>query len=129
MTAGIMTLDFLKRNKQQVYRKIDRLGLMARKGLTKLFADSGIPCQVTGVGSIFLTHFGKTAVLNASDVAKSNRELQREYHLALMANHGIFILPTKMAAISFAHEKRDIEKLLNATEKIITNTNLFKQFA
>jgi glutamate-1-semialdehyde aminotransferase len=46
-----------------------------------------------------------------------------------MANHGIFILPTKMAAISFAHEKRDIEKLLNATEKIITNTNLFKQFA
>jgi glutamate-1-semialdehyde 2,1-aminomutase len=129
MTAGIMTLDFLKRNKQQVYRKIDRLGRMARKGLTKLFADSGIPCQVTGVGSIFLTHFGTATILNASDVAKSDRDLQRDYHLALMANHGIFFLPTKMAAISFAHEERDIEKLLDATEKIITNTSLFKQFA
>ena len=129
MTAGLMTLDFLKRNKQQVYRKIDRLGGMARKGLTNLFADSGIPCQVTGVGSIFSTHFGTTTILNASDVAKSNRDLLREYHLALMANYGIFFLPTKMAALSFAHEEGDIQKLLDATEKIITNTNLFKESA
>ena len=129
MTAGVMTLDFLKRNKQQVYRKIDRLGGMARKGLTNLFADSGIPCQVTGVGSIFSTHFGTTTILNASDVAKSNRNLLREYHLALMANYGIFFLPTKMAALSFAHEEGDIQKLLDATEKIITNTNIFKESA
>ena len=129
MIAGLMTLDFVKRNRQQVYRKIDRLGGMARKGLAKLFADSGIPCEVTGAGSLFLTHFSTTAVLNASDVAKSNRELLRGYHLALMANHGIFFLPTKMAALSFAHEESDIEKLLDATEKIITNTKLFKQFA
>jgi len=127
MTAGLMTLDFLKRNKRQVYRKIDRLGGMARKGLTDLFADSGIPCQVTGVGSIFSTHFGTTAILNASDVAKSNRDLLRKYHLDLMANYGIFFLPTKMAALSFAHEERDIQKLLDATENIITSTNLLKE--
>ncbi|HEX2170756.1 MAG TPA: aspartate aminotransferase family protein [Nitrososphaera sp.] len=127
MTAGLMTLDFLKRNKRQVYRKIDRLGAMARKGLTDLFADSGIPCQVTGVGSIFSTHFGTTAILNASDVAKSNRDLLRKYHLALMANYGIFFLPTKMAALSFAHEERDIQKLLDATENIIMSTNLLKE--
>jgi glutamate-1-semialdehyde 2,1-aminomutase len=129
MIAGLMTLDFLKRNKQQVYRKIDKLGGMARKGLTNLFADSGIPCQVTGVGSIFSTHFGTTTILNASDVAKSNRNLLREYHLALMANFGIFFLPTKMAALSFAHKEGDIQKLLDATEKIITNTNIFKESA
>jgi glutamate-1-semialdehyde 2,1-aminomutase len=129
MTAGLMTLDFLKRNRQQVYRKIDRLGRMARKGLTNIFAGSGIPCQVTGVGSIFSTHFGTTTILNASDVAKSNRDLLREYHLALMASYGIFFLPTKMAALSFAHEEGDIQKLLDATEKIITNTNIFKESA
>jgi len=128
MTAGLMTLDFLKRNRRHVYTKIDRLGGMARKGLTNLFADSGIPCQVTGVGSIFSTHFGTTTILNASDVAKSNRDLLREYHLALMANYGIFFLPTKMAALSFAHEEGDIQKLLDATEKIITNTKIFEQF-
>src|ERR671917_1647406 len=128
MTAGVMTLDFLKKNRQQVYRKLDRIGGGATKGLAKLFADSGIPCEVTGVGSLFLTHFSTTAVLDASDVAKSNRDLLRGYHLALMANHGIFFLPTKMAALSFAHEESDIEKLLDATEKIITNTKLFTQF-
>jgi glutamate-1-semialdehyde 2,1-aminomutase len=127
MTAGLMMLEFLKRNKQQVYGKIDRLGGMARKGLAKLFSDSGIPCHVTGVGSIFLTHFGTTAILDADDVAKSNTELLREYHLALMANYGIFFLPTKMAALSFAHEERDIKALLNATEDIITKTHLFKK--
>ncbi|MDQ3837385.1 MAG: aminotransferase class III-fold pyridoxal phosphate-dependent enzyme, partial [Thermoproteota archaeon] len=50
MIAGLKTLDFLKRNKRQVYSKIDSLGAMARKGLAKLFADSQIACQVTGAG-------------------------------------------------------------------------------
>ncbi|MDQ4067372.1 MAG: aspartate aminotransferase family protein, partial [Thermoproteota archaeon] len=127
MTAGLMTLNFLKKNKRQVYSKIDRLGGMATKGLAKLFAETRIPCHVTGVGSIFLTHFGKTVVLDASDAAKSDRALLKRYHLALMANYGIFFLPTKMAALSFAHEESDIENLLEATEKIIVDSKLFKQ--
>jgi glutamate-1-semialdehyde 2,1-aminomutase len=126
MMAGLRTLDFLKRNKRQVYSKIDRLGAMARKGLAKLFADSKIRCSVTGEGSLFLTHFDRTAVLNATEVAKSNTDLLRRYHLALMGNHGIFFLPAKMAAISFAHEEGDIEKLLDATENVIANSKLFK---
>jgi glutamate-1-semialdehyde 2,1-aminomutase len=110
-----------------VYSKIDRLGGMARKGLAKLFGESEIQCQVTGAGSMFLTHFSKGAIMDATDVAKSNRELLKRYHLALMANHGIFFLPAKMAALSFAHEKSDVEKLLDATEKIIIESKLFKQ--
>jgi hypothetical protein len=43
-----------------------------------------------------------------------------------MGNHGIFFLPTKMAAISFAHEEGDVKKLLHATENIIANSQLFK---
>jgi glutamate-1-semialdehyde 2,1-aminomutase len=127
MTAGLLTLTYLKKNRQQVYSKLERLGGMARKGLDKLFADSGIPCQVTGIGSMFLTHFTKNAITDATDVAMSNRDLLKAYHLALMASHGIFFLPTKMAALSFAHEQSDIEKLLDATEKIITDSKLFEQ--
>ncbi|MDQ3808411.1 MAG: aspartate aminotransferase family protein [Thermoproteota archaeon] len=127
MTAGLLTLTYLKKNRQQVYSKLETLGRMARKGLAKLFAEYGIPCQVTGIGSVFLTHFTKNDVIDATDVAKSNRELLKRYHLALMANHGIFFLPTKMAALSFAHEQGDIEKLLDATEKIIIDSKLFKQ--
>ena len=127
MTAGFATLNYLKENKHQVYSKIDRLGGMARKGLAKLFGESEIQCEVTGAGSMFLTHFSKDAIMDATDVAKSNRELLKRYHLALMANHGIFFLPAKMAALSFAHEESDVEKLLDATEKIIIESKLFRQ--
>jgi glutamate-1-semialdehyde 2,1-aminomutase len=127
MTAGLLTLTYLKKNRQHVYRKLERLGGMARKGLAKIFAESGIPCQVTGIGSMFLTHFTKNSVMDATDVAKSNRELLNWYHLALMSSHGIFFLPTKMAALSFAHEQSDIEKLLDATKKIITHPKFLKQ--
>lgn len=125
MTAGLATLNFLKSNKQ-VYSKIDRLGVMARKGLSKIFEQAGIPCRVTGTGSIFLTHFGKEMVNDAIDVATSDRELLTKYHLALMADHEIFFLPGKMAAFSYAHDEGDVRRLLAATEKIV-QSGLFKQ--
>jgi glutamate-1-semialdehyde 2,1-aminomutase len=125
MTAGLATLNFLKKNRQ-VYTKIDRLGGMARKGLSKIFADARIPCQVTGLGSIFLTHFGKEMVQDASDVATSDRELLTRYHLALMADHGIFFLPGKMGVLSYAHDEGDVKRLLAATEKIV-QSGMFKQ--
>jgi glutamate-1-semialdehyde 2,1-aminomutase len=117
MTAGLATLNFLKKNKG-VYTKIDRLGNMARKGLTKIFAEGEIPCQVTGTGSIFLTHFRKDVVMNASDVATSDKALLAKYHFALVADYGIFFLPTKMGALSYAHDEGDVKKLLAVTEEI-----------
>lgn len=127
MAAGLATLQFLKKNERQVYGKVDRLGEMARKGLGRIFADARIPCSVTGTKSIFLTHFvdeGKQ-VENATDVATSDRARLARYHLALMAQHGIFFLPTKMGAMSYAHGEQDVRNLLSATEKIV-QSRLFK---
>ncbi len=125
MTAGLATLNFLKKNKS-VYIKIDRLGDTARKGLSKIFAEAGISCKVTGLNSIFMTHFGKEMVQDASDVATSNKEQLTKYHLALMADHDIFFLPGKMGALSYAHDEGDVKRLLAATEKIV-QSGLFKQ--
>jgi glutamate-1-semialdehyde 2,1-aminomutase len=124
MVAGKATLDFLAKNRQ-VYAKIDRLGEMARKGLTRIFADAKIQCQVTGTNSLFLTHFTKGKVENATDVTTSDRTLLAKYHLALMAEHGIFFLPTKMGAISYAHDESDVKKLLAATE-LLVESGLFR---
>ena len=125
MAAGLATLNVLKKNRQ-VYSKINRLGGITRKGLSKIFAEAKVPCQVTGLGSIFLTHFRKDMVQDASDAATSDRELLIRYHLALMADHGIFFLPTKMGAFSYAHDEGDVRRLLAATEKIV-QSGLFKQ--
>lgn len=125
MTAGLATLNFLKKNRG-VYAKIDRLGGMARKGLSRIFADAKVPCQVTGLGSIFLPHFGKEMVQDAADVATSDRRLLTKYHLALMADHGIFFLPGKMGAFSYSHDEGDVKRLLAATEEI-AESGLFQQ--
>jgi len=122
MTAGYATLDYISKNRQTVYNKINKLGDIARNGLKKLFSDYGLKTEVTGIGSLFLTHFLSNKVseiTNANDVALSDNDTLTKYHFSLMAKYGIFFLPHKMGAISIVHDVKDIQSLINATEKII----------
>lgn len=121
MTAGLATINYLKKNKNSIYPKINSLGEETRKGLGKIFSDSKINVEVTGTGSLFQIHFLNeqvTSIKSAVDVALSNRELLKKYNLALMANHGIFFLPLKMGAFSEAHDHNDVKKLLSATTSL-----------
>ena len=129
MTAGYATLDYLSQNRNTIYDKINKLGDLARNGLRKLFSDYGLRTQVTGIGSLFLTHFltdKVNRITNANDVALSDIQGLTRYHFALMAKHGIFFLPRKMGAISTVHDVKDIKNLLNATEKIIKSDIFLK---
>lgn len=122
MTAGYATIDYISKNRQAVYNKINKLGDMARNGLKKLFSDYGLKTEVTGLGSLFLTHFLSNKVneiTNANDVALSDNDTLTKYHFSLMAKYGIFFLPQKMGAISLVHDVKDIQSIINATEKII----------
>jgi glutamate-1-semialdehyde 2,1-aminomutase len=122
MTAGLATINHLRKNKDSIYPKIDNLGNEVRKGLSKIFSDSKINVKVTGIGSLFQVHFLNelvTSITNAIDVALSNRELSKKYSLALMANHGIFFLPLKMGALSEAHNQYEVKKLLSATKSLL----------
>ena len=122
MTAGYATLDYISKNRQTVYNKINKLGDTARNDLKKLFSDYGLKTEVTGLGSLFLTHFLSNKVneiTNANDVALSDNDTLTKYHFSLMAKYGIFFLPHKMGAISIVHDVKDIQSLINATEKII----------
>ena len=122
MTAGYTTLDYISKNRKTVYNKINKLGDIARSGLKKLFSDYGLKTEVTGIGSLFLTHFLSNKVseiTNANDVALSDNDTLTKYHFSLMAKYGIFFLPHKMGAISIVHDAKDIQSLINATEKII----------
>lgn len=122
MTAGYATIDYISKNRQTVYNKINKLGDIARNGLKRLFSDYGLKTEVTGLGSLFLTHFLSNKVneiTNANDVALSDIDTLTKYHFSLMAKYGIFFLPHKMGAISIVHDVKDIQSLINATEKII----------
>jgi len=122
MTAGYATLDYIGKNRRTIYNKINKLGDMTRNELTKLFSDYRLKTQVTGIGSVFLTHFLSNKIneiKSASDVALCDNEALTRYHFSLMTKYGIFFLPHKMGAISMVHHERDIRNLVNATEKIL----------
>jgi len=115
MVSGYATLNHLK-SKKSVYSKINSLGEFARKEMRKAF-DGRV--TVTGMGSLFMTHFlkgGITEVTNAVQAAKCDSMMLAKYHFKMIANNGIFFLPGKLGAISNAHSKDDIKKMVLASQ-------------
>jgi glutamate-1-semialdehyde 2,1-aminomutase len=83
-----------------------------------------IDAEITGIGSLFMIHFLNDKVKkinNALDVALANNDLLFNYNLALIAKFNIFFLPLKMGAFSYAHDKEDVYKLVEATRQIFQN--------
>jgi glutamate-1-semialdehyde 2,1-aminomutase len=116
MVAGYATLSELKNSANKTYSKLNKLGEMAREGLSKTFGDKVV---VTGKGSLFMTHFannGITEIINSTDAAKCDSAKLQKYHFKMIAQDGIFFLPGKLGAISMAHTNQDIKKLIRASE-------------
>ncbi len=115
MTSGYATLNHLK-SKKSVYSKINSLGEFARKEIGKTFDGKVV---VTGKGSLFMTHFlknGVTEITNSAQAAKCDSTMLAKYHFKMIAHDGIFFLPGKLGAISNAHTKDDIKKMIKASE-------------
>ena len=115
MVTGLATLNQLK-TKKTIYSKINKLGDFARKELSKVFDGRVI---VTGKGSLFMTHFLNNEISeihNASDVAKCDIIQLAKYHFKMTAHDGIFFLPGKLGAISDAHSKEDVKKMISASQ-------------
>lgn len=111
MTSGYATLSVLKNN-NSLYSKINNLGEYARNELTKFFDGKVI---VTGKGSLFMTHFvknGISEITNATQASMCDVKALHDYHFKMIAHDGIFFLPGKLGAISNAHTKEDIKKMI-----------------
>jgi len=114
MTAGLATLKILEDG--QCISQLNKLGAEIRVQLKEVFEANGIDVQVTGVSSLFGMNFTKEDVKSANAFFKADRKKLVDYHLRLIAN-GVFFLPTHIGALSTAHSKADVEKLLSETEE------------
>ena len=117
MTTGFTTLSILK-NGKSIYSKINDLGEYARKELTKVFGEDVI---VTGKGSLFMTHFVKNGInqiRNSADAAQCDTIKLQKYHFNMISKNKVFFLPGKLGAISNAHGKEDIKKMISASDKM-----------
>lgn len=117
MVSGFSTLSYLKKNSDSLYSKINKLGDMARKQISKVFDGRVI---TTGMGSLFMTHFAKggvSEITNSTQAAKCDTALLKKYHFEMIANDGIFFLPGKLGAISNPHSISDIKSMILASAR------------
>jgi glutamate-1-semialdehyde 2,1-aminomutase len=117
MTAGLATLKILQDGK--VIVRLNQQGNRLRRELEEAFKRGRHDVQVTGIGSMWHTHFTKERVQNYSAAARADKEKLIRYHMHLIEN-GLFFLPGKMGALSTAHTKEDVQKLVAETESFKT---------
>ena len=114
MTAGLETLRILQDGK--VINQLNRKGDKVRKQLKDVFARNGLDVQVTGVSSLWHTHFTREKIVDSNNAARADKEKLKKYHMHLIEN-GVFFLPGKTGALSTAHTEDDLDKLVSETEK------------
>ncbi|MGD1055653.1 MAG: aspartate aminotransferase family protein [Nitrososphaerales archaeon] len=110
MTAGLSTIRYLRKNAETIYPRLDRMGRELRAGVDSAFAQSGVEAHTTGLGSLFLTHFG-ISPRNAEEALRERGDLTRRYALFLMSK-GIFLLPSHGGGISACHTEDDIVRMV-----------------
>jgi glutamate-1-semialdehyde 2,1-aminomutase len=117
--AGLAMLCHLKTNADEIYPSLEAKGKRAREGVQKAFDREGIPVAVTGIGSLFQTHFlregekkpaldSPQAVYRFTDVDKREVEFRIR-----MLTRGVHVIHGG-GAISTSHSNEDIDRIIEA---------------
>jgi len=115
-TAGLTTLRLLEDG--HVVNQLNRLGDKVRKQLRDIFEKRNVDVYITGVSSIFQTHFTREEVRDVQSAFQADKKKLADYHMHLIAN-GVFFLPKKIGVLCRAHTKEDINKFLLETENYV----------
>ena len=115
MAAGLATVKFLRKRASSIYPSLEKSGARARKEVDKEFAEGGVETHTTGLGSLFLTHFGPEPT-SAEEESREDKPMQKKYALRMMSE-GIFILPGHPGGISTEHTMKDIDDLIELSGK------------
>ncbi len=113
MTAGLTTLKILENG--LLINKLNEMGEYTRKNLREIFEKRKIDVQITGISSLFQTHFTKYPIKNPRDVAQTDKKTLNKLHKYLRTR-GIFFLPGRRGVLSRAHENRELETLFEETD-------------
>jgi glutamate-1-semialdehyde 2,1-aminomutase len=107
MVAGIAALDHY--GPEEVAR-INRLGDQLRSRIGMLLDMYGFEAVVTGYGSFAAIHFTSGPVRNYRDAARSNQQLKKVLHLALL-QEGLFVAPRLMFCISTPMSEATLDEI------------------
>jgi glutamate-1-semialdehyde 2,1-aminomutase len=121
-TAAAALATITKLENEPVHEHVFALGERTRRGLQELYRGLGVPAEVSGFGSVFISYFLEGTPRSYDDLLANDAELFVGYRRELMT-HGIFELPLnlKRSHFSYAHSEQDVDRLLEATEAAVTS--------
>ena len=119
--AGLAMLRYLKDHRKKIYPLLESKGEKIRKWLQEALDQEGLNAVVTGIGSLFQTHFPfeKGAILNSPQSVHRFTDLEKrenEFRVRMLAK-GIHVMHGG-GCLSIAHSDEDIEKIIKAARKV-----------
>lgn len=125
MVAGLATLEMLTRGE---ITRINALGDKLRQGLSKALADSNVPGEVLGAGSLLQVHMGQGSITDYRSAARGLKELVPLLHLALL-NRGIFTSTRNSLCISTPMIEVDVDQAVRAFKDSLSDLSATTGFS
>jgi glutamate-1-semialdehyde 2,1-aminomutase len=120
-TAGLAMLQYLKDHAEEVYPLLEAQGEKVRKGVQESLLREGVNAIVTGIGSLFQTHFllKKGLALNSPHSINQYTDVEKrevEFRLRMLTK-GVHVMHGG-GGLSIAHSDNDIEKIIEAAREV-----------
>ena len=115
LAAGAAALDALD---EDAVARINRLGERLRARLREVLAETGVPAQVTGLGSLFGVHFTPEPVTSVRQAARADPGLRHRFFLGLFGE-GVLVDPRGVGCVSTAVHEEDIDAAAAAARRVL----------
>ena len=115
MAAGVWALKNLSVN---MYRRLEKLGIMLASGLSDAARAAGVPLQANGIGSVVTPFFTTEPVTDYMSATASDTDSYATFFRAMLAE-GIYPPPSQFEGwfLSAAHTEKDIDRTIRAAGK------------
>jgi len=121
VAAGLAMLNYLKDHAEEVYPLLEERGEKVRAGVLKALERHGIDAIVTGIGSLYQTHFPlhPGVVLDSPHAIHKLTNLEKkevEFRLRMMTK-GVHVMHGG-GALSYAHSDSDVDRIIEAAGEV-----------
>jgi glutamate-1-semialdehyde 2,1-aminomutase len=120
LRAGLAMIQELE--KPGVYERLNRAGEKIRNGINEIAAESRIPLQAVGLGSIYGIFFCDKPVNSLRDAALSDSAAVGTFALGMLAN-GIYTLPAHIGMNNLAQTDEDLDQIIDTARYVIKVMN------
>jgi glutamate-1-semialdehyde 2,1-aminomutase len=119
--AGLAMLHYLKDHAEEVYSLLEAKGKKVREGAQESFRREGMNAIVTGISSLFQTHFPfqKEVTLDSPHKIQQFTDIEKrevEFRIRMLTK-GVHVMHGG-GSLSITHSDDDIEKVIRATGEV-----------